>query len=95
MKKKKLPERTCVGCRQVKAKKELLRVVRDPLGVISIDPTGKRAGRGAYICPSPACLEKAIAGKRLERALERPIDAALLETLKEQLAVEPSGRDNV
>ncbi|MGE5675111.1 MAG: RNase P modulator RnpM [Mycobacterium leprae] len=72
---KKVPMRMCVGCGELKSKKELLRVVRTPDGVIEFDasPAGKRSGRGAYMCPSQDCLNKAVKGKRLERALEAPI----------------------
>ena len=58
MKRRKVPLRMCVGCREMKPKKELVRVVRDPEGEISIDLRGKKAGRGAYICRAPDCLEK-------------------------------------
>jgi len=72
---KKVPQRMCVGCSQLKTKKELLRVVRTPDGVIELDlsPAGKKAGRGAYLCPNRECLAKAVKGKRLERALEHPV----------------------
>jgi hypothetical protein len=65
----------CVGCGQIRPKKELLRVVRTPDGVIEYDssPAGKKSGRGAYLCPSKDCLTKAVKGKRLEKALEQPI----------------------
>ncbi len=83
---RKLPQRTCVGCRNVRPKKELVRIVRDPEGGISVDPTGKKAGRGAYICPSAECLEKAVKQKRLERALARPIPPDVHEQLRATLA---------
>jgi predicted RNA-binding protein YlxR (DUF448 family) len=72
---KKVPQRMCMGCGQLKPKKELLRVVRTPDGVIEFDnsPAGKKSGRGAYLCPSRDCLTKAVKGKRLDRALEHPI----------------------
>lgn len=72
---KKVPQRMCVGCGQLRPKKELLRVVRTPDGVIEIDnsPAMKKSGRGAYLCPSKECLAKAVKGKKLERALEHPI----------------------
>jgi len=82
---KKVPMRTCVGCRTVRPKKELIRVVRDPQGELHVDSTGKRSGRGAYICPSLECLRAAVKGKRLERALERPVPAEVLAALEEQL----------
>ena len=72
MKRKHVPIRTCVGCRQSKPKKELIRVVRTPQLEIAIDHTGKKSGRGAYLCPS-RCLSKALQGRQLERALQTTI----------------------
>lgn len=80
-----MPIRTCVACRQSRPKRELLRIVRGPDGSVGFDPTGKRSGRGAYICPSLACLERAQKGRQLERALEQPVDAAVYEELARQL----------
>ncbi len=88
MKTRKIPMRKCMGCQEMKKKKELIRVVRTPEGEIVIDRTGKRSGRGAYICPQSACLEKAIRQKALERALETAIDAAVYQTLREELAAD-------
>lgn len=70
---RKVPMRQCMGCQEMKPKKEMLRVVRMPDGIIDLDPTGKKSGRGAYICPRKECLQKAVKAKRLERALEHPI----------------------
>ena len=70
---KKIPQRQCMGCRERKAKKELIRVVRETDGTVSLDFSGKRNGRGAYICPDPDCLKKAQKAKSLERSLEVPI----------------------
>ena len=70
---KKIPQRQCMGCRERKAKKEMLRVVRGTDGVVSLDFGGKLNGRGAYICPNPECLKKAQKAKFLERSLEVPI----------------------
>lgn len=67
---KKIPMRTCTGCRQEKNKKDLIRVVRDKEGNVCVDATGKKNGRGAYICPDVKCLEKAIKNKGLERTLK-------------------------
>lgn len=86
-----VPQRTCVGCRQVRAKKELVRVVRDPSGDVSVDMTGKKAGRGAYICPQTACLELAVKGRRLEKALARPISPDVHTALARALAAPASG----
>ncbi len=82
---KKVPLRMCVGCQQMKPKKELIRVVRTPDESIEIDPTGKRSGRGAYICPDKECLEKALKGKRLEKALQHPLTGEVVEALKQEL----------
>lgn len=68
---KKIPMRQCLGCREMKPKRELIRAVKSPEGVISLDFKGKAAGRGAYICPSKDCLKKAIKGKALEKAFPR------------------------
>ncbi len=70
---KKIPQRMCVGCQEMKNKKELLRVVRTPDEQIVLDTTGKKAGRGAYICRNEQCLTKAFKEKRLERALKKEI----------------------
>lgn len=67
---KKIPKRICVGCKETKDKKELIRIVRTPDGEVKIDPTGKMSGRGAYICCNIECLRTALAGKYLERALQ-------------------------
>lgn len=67
------PQRTCVACRQIKAKRELVRLVRTPEGNIELDATGKKNGRGAYVCPTRDCWEKALAGKQLERTLKSPV----------------------
>ena len=82
MKPRKIPMRMCVGCREMKPKKELLRVVRTPEGEVLIDPTGKKSGRGAYICASSACLAKARKQKQLERAFKCAVDAAAYEALE-------------
>ena len=67
---KKIPMRQCLGCNQHKEKREMIRVVRDPEGNISLDFTGKKSGRGAYICPALQCLKKARKARRIESALE-------------------------
>ena len=84
MKEKKVPMRMCVGCREMKPKKELLRVVRSPEGSLSVDATGRKPGRGAYVCRSAECLKKAIRQKQLERAFE----CALTDEVKEALVAE-------
>ncbi|MEA1960020.1 MAG: YlxR family protein [Bacillota bacterium] len=82
---RKVPQRMCVGCREMKDKRELIRIVRTPDGEIEVDPSGKKAGRGAYLCPHPECLELAVKGKRLQKALEKDISIELLEKIKTQL----------
>lgn len=83
---KKIPQRMCVGCREMKNKKSLIRVVRTPEDIILIDLTGKRAGRGAYICPQDSCLQAAIKSKGLEKSLKTKISPDIYFNLKEQLA---------
>jgi len=82
---KKIPQRMCVGCQEMKPKKQLIRVVRTPDETIEIDPTGKRSGRGAYICPEVECLKKALQGKRLEKALKSPISGEVIDELGKKL----------
>ena len=77
--------RMCVGCREMKPTKELIRVVRQPSGQVMLDRTGKAAGRGAYVCPDSACLEKARKSKVLERTLEASIEPAVYEQLAKEL----------
>lgn len=86
MKQRKIPQRMCVGCQQMKNKKELLRVVRTPDGEVVIDATGKRAGRGAYICGTEDCFLKAYKEKRLERALKQAISSQIYEKLREGIS---------
>ncbi len=85
MKAKKIPMRMCLGCQEMKPKKELIRVVRTPECVIDIDLGGKRSGRGAYICPREECLSRAIKTKRLEKTFQQPVPPEVLEKLKERL----------
>jgi len=73
---KHVPQRTCVACRRVRPKRELVRLVRAPSGEVEIDTTGRKEGRGAYICPERACLEKALKGKQLEVTLRGSISSA-------------------
>ncbi len=85
VKKKKIPMRMCLGCQEMKPKKELIRVVRTPDNLIEIDTGGKRSGRGAYVCPTEECLLKAVKGKRLEKAFGQVVPPEVIETLKERL----------
>ncbi len=83
---KKIPTRTCTGCREEKNKKELIRIVRDKDGGVFVDLTGKQNGRGAYICHSKACLEKALKNRGLERTLKiSKISDEVVAQLMEQL----------
>ncbi len=85
MKVKKIPQRKCVGCGEMKSKKELIRIVRSPEGDISLDLTGKMAGRGAYVCPDKECITKAYKGHRLEKALEKQVNDDVYKKLLEEL----------
>ena len=85
LKVRKVPMRMCVGCREMKPKKELLRVVRSPEGTVSIDATGRKPGRGAYVCFSAECLKKAIKQKQLERAFACSLGEETHESLMAQL----------
>ncbi len=82
---KKIPERQCLGCNEHKPKRELLRVVRDPEGNISLDFTGKKSGRGAYICPSAACLKKARKSKRIDATLGVTIPEEVYDSMEASL----------
>ncbi len=82
---KKIPMRQCLGCREMKPKKELIRVVRSPEGTISLDFRGKANGRGAYVCPDPGYLKKAIRAKALERALDTRIPEEIYAQLTAQM----------
>ncbi len=86
MKVRKIPMRMCSGCGESKPKKELVRVVRSPEGEISIDLTGKKPGRGAYLCRCADCLKKARKSKRIDRSLETTIPAEVYDALEEELA---------
>ena len=82
---KKIPARLCLGCQEQKPKKELVRIVRSPEGEFSVDMTGKKSGRGAYICNNKACFEKAVKEHRFERSFKGSIDKAVYDELREQL----------
>jgi len=82
---KKLPMRQCVGCREMKPKKELVRVVKSPEGDISVDFKGKAPGRGAYVCPTGGCLKRAIKSKALERGFETSIPPQIYDLLIEKM----------
>ena len=82
---KKIPMRQCLGCREMKPKRELIRVVRSPEGEIHLDLRGKANGRGAYVCPDPDCLQKAIRSKALERAFSARIPEEVYQSLREEM----------
>lgn len=82
---KKIPMRQCTGCRTMKDKRELIRVVKSPDGVISLDFRGKKPGRGAYLCKNAECLARAKKSKALERALETEMPAEVYTQLSEQM----------
>lgn len=86
MKPRKIPMRMCVGCKTMRPKKELFRVVGSEENLAVLDKTSKAPGRGAYICPDEACLQKAIKTRALERALEVRVDDSLAQQLKRELA---------
>ena len=85
VKPRKIPQRQCVGCREMKDKKVLLRVVRTPEGEILLDGRGKASGRGAYVCPDVAGLKKARKSRALERALDTAIPEAVYDALEAQM----------
>jgi len=66
---KHIPERTCIGCRETRPKRELVRIVRNTTGAVEVDPTGKKSGRGAYLCRAKGCWEAALKKERLDRSL--------------------------
>ena len=82
---KKVPVRRCVGCNAQKPKKELVRIVRSPEGEVGVDLTGKKSGRGAYLCACASCLAKARKAKRLERAFGVPVPDDVYERLTEEI----------
>ena len=85
LKPKKIPQRQCVGCRTMKNKRDLIRVVKSPAGEISLDFVGKKPGRGAYLCPDSACLPRARKAKALERAFESALPAEIYDALLAQM----------
>lgn len=85
---KKIPIRQCTGCREMKPKRELIRVVKSPEGDISLDFKGKKPGRGAYVCPDSACLKRARKSKALERAFSASIPDVIYEELERQMVGE-------
>ena len=82
---KKEPLRQCIGCMEMKSKKQLVRIVKNKLGEVSLDTTGKAQGRGAYICPDPECLKKTIKSRRLEKVFEMKIPEEILTEMQKRL----------
>ena len=82
---KKIPQRQCVGCREMKDKKPLLRVVRSPEGEISLDFVGKKPGRGAYVCRDVECLKRARKSRALERAFDTAIPAEVYDAMEREM----------
>ena len=82
---KKIPVRRCVGCQEMKGKKEMIRVIRTPEGDFLLDATGKKNGRGAYLCPSRECLDKARKNKGLVRSFKQAIPKEVYEALEKEM----------
>ncbi len=82
---KKIPQRQCMGCRERKPKRELIRVVRTPEGQVCLDFSGKMNGRGAYLCPNAQCLQKALRSKALDRSLEVAIPEEVYARLEKEM----------
>ena len=88
---KKIPQRQCMGCRERKEKRQLIRVVRTPQGNVTLDFSGKLNGRGAYICPNPECLKKALRSKALDRSLEVTIPVEVYARLEKEMEGQKNG----
>ncbi len=88
---KKIPMRQCLGCREMKPKGELIRVVRSPEGEISLDFRGKKPGRGAYLCPNPECLTRARKSRAIERALSAQVGQEMYDSLAQQMKAGDGG----
>jgi len=86
LKPKKIPQRQCVGCREMKEKRALVRVVKSPEGEVSLDFGGRKPGRGAYVCPSADCLKKARKSRAMERAFAAPIPPEVYDALEQEMA---------
>ena len=82
---KKVPLRQCIGCQEMKSKKEMIRVIKTAEDEIMLDATGRKNGRGAYLCPSMECLKKAVKGKGLERSFKTAIPKEVYETLEKEM----------
>ncbi len=82
---KKTPQRQCIGCGEMKNKRELIRILKTPEGEFTLDATGRKNGRGAYLCPSMDCLKKAIKGKGLERSFKMAVPKEVYEVLEKEM----------
>ena len=82
---KKIPLRQCIGCGEMKSKREMIRVIKTPEGEILLDATGRKNGRGAYLCPSGECLKKAVKNKGLERSFKMAIPKEIYENLEKEM----------
>ena len=82
---KKIPQRQCMGCRERKNKRDMIRVVRETSGNVTLDFSGKLNGRGAYVCPDPECLKKARKAKSLDRSLDTPIPEEVYDRLEKEM----------
>lgn len=82
---KKFPQRQCIGCGEMKNKKEMIRVLKTPEGEFTLDATGRKNGRGAYVCPSMECLKKAVKSKGLERSFKMAIPREVYDTLEKEM----------
>ena len=88
---KKIPQRQCMGCRERKPKRDMLRIVRGTDGAVSLDFSGKLNGRGAYVCPDPECLKKAQKTKALDRCLETPIPQEVYDRMVREMEAQARG----
>lgn len=88
---RKIPMRKCTGCNEMHPKKELIRVIVTPEGSIELDKTGKKNGRGAYICPNATCLERAVKTKGLDKSLKISVPSDIYERLREELESDEKG----
>lgn len=82
---KKVPQRQCVGCGKMKNKKEMIRILKTPEGTFTLDTTGRKNGRGAYLCPCMECFRKAVKGRGLERSFKMAIPKEVYETLEKEM----------
>lgn len=82
---KKIPLRQCIGCGEMKSKKEMIRVIKTAEGEILLDATGRKNGRGAYLCPSMECFKEAVKGRGLERSFKMAIPREVYETLEKEM----------